>query len=256
MISTELRLIAAHLEGLEESIIHRLLDRAQFATNEIVYRAGQSGFEGEKGQSLFELRLRYQEQMDAEFGRFMVPEERPFHRDLPRPRRSIEMASSPLSREASAAVNRTESIVSRYLAYVPVIASGGDDGQYGSSVEHDVLAIQAIGRRVHYGALYVAESKYLDNPKAISEAAGKAASGDTQPLLALITRPEVEQRILARIGEKVTYIQASVNPEVRRRVDNEAVLQLYRDTIIPETKQGEIDYLVARQESHRLSSKT
>jgi chorismate mutase len=76
--------IAAQLEGLEETIIHKLLDRAQFLSNDVVYRVGESGFEGEPHQSLFTLRLRYQEEMDAVFGRFCVPEERPYTQGLPR----------------------------------------------------------------------------------------------------------------------------------------------------------------------------
>ena len=62
----------------------------------------------------------------------------------------------------------------------------------------------------------------------------------------LITRAEVEERILRRVSEKVDYLQASLNPRVRRRVDPQVVLKLYRDTIIPMTKKGEIDYLLVR----------
>ena len=35
--------IAAHLEGLEETIISKLIDRAQFAQNLVVYEQGKSG---------------------------------------------------------------------------------------------------------------------------------------------------------------------------------------------------------------------
>jgi chorismate mutase len=256
MISTDLAKIAAHLEGLEETIIHRLIDRAQFAENPGAYAAGQSGFTGAGAESLFDLRLLYQERMDAEFGRSSVPEEQPFHDDLPGPRRRIVLPESPLDPRASAAVNRTRALAGHYLRYVNTLCAAGDDAQYGSSVEHDVLAIQAIARRVHYGALYVAESKYRDNPGEMASAAGLAELGDTGPLYRLITREEVEQRVLRRVAEKVDYIQASLNPGVRRRVEPELVLGFYRDTIIPETKAGEVDYLVARQLSQRSSSIT
>ena len=78
MISPELHLIAAQLEGLEETIITKLIDRAQFKANLVAYEAGKSGFDGAENESLFDLRLRYHEEMDAYFGRFCVPEERPF----------------------------------------------------------------------------------------------------------------------------------------------------------------------------------
>ncbi|MEE8440366.1 MAG: chorismate mutase [Spirochaetia bacterium] len=249
MVSADLNVIAAHLEGLEETIIHRLIDRAQFRENPAAYSPGSSGFNDAEDQSLFDLRLRYQEEMDAAFGRFKVPEERAFHTDLPTPRREVALTETPLDGAAAAAVNRTPEIVRSYLKFIPALCEAGEDGQYGSSVEHDVLAIQAIGRRIHYGALYVAESKYRADPEQYAAAAAAVAVGDRAALIKLITRTEVEERILRRVSEKVDYVQASLNPVVRRRVDPQVVLKLYRDNIIPMTKKGEIDYLLVRTRS-------
>lgn len=246
MASTDLRVIAAHLEGLEETIIHRLIDRAQFRHNPEVYVHGASGFPDGGTNSLFDLRLLHQERMDAVFGRFVVPEEQPYHATLPQPARRVGLSGNPLDPHGCAAVNRVPEIVSDYLAFVPLLCESGDDGQYGSSVEHDVLAVQAISRRVHYGALYVGESKYRANPDRVRAAASGADEHARSELIALITRQDVEERILLRVAEKVDYVQASLNPQVRRRVDPDIVLQLYRDTIIPLTKEGEVDYLIAR----------
>lgn len=264
MVSLELSLIAAHLEGLEETIIHRLIDRAQFASNARAYRAGESGFDGAGDSSLFDMRLRYQEEMDAAFGRYHVPEERPFHRDLPESKRRVSLPDTPLRIADFDLVNLTREIVREYTRRLPrlcrgfakstvpgtVVTSaadgdddGDDDGQYGSSVEHDVLAIQAIARRVHFGALYVAESKYLAMPEQL---AALIEADDRPGILELITRPEVEERILRRVAEKVDYIQATINERVRRRIDPGVVLDLYRGVIIPLTKEGELRYLSAR----------
>ena len=246
MVSVDLSVIAAHLEGLEETIIHRLIDRAQFRENSAAYSPGGSGFNDTADRSLFDLRLRHQEEMDAAFGRFEVPEECPFHADLPTPRRNVALPESLLDPLAAAAVNCTPGIVESYLKFVSALCESGDDGQYGSAVEHDVLAIQAIGRRIHYGALYVAESKYRSNPAPCAAAAKAGTAGDQSALMNLITRAEVENQILRRVSEKVDYVQASLNPVARRRVDPQIVLRLYRDTIIPMTKKGEIAYLLAR----------
>ena len=262
MVSLELTLIAAHLEGLEETIIHRLIDRAQFAANERAYRKGESGFDGAGESSLFDMRLRYQEEMDAAFGRYHVPEERPFHRSLPEPKRRVSLPENPLRIADYDRVNLTREIVAEYTRRLPRLCrpssraahapsgpstprtqTSDDDGQYGSSVEHDVLAIQAIARRVHFGALYVAESKYL----AMHERLDVLIEADDRPaILELITRPEVERRILTRVAEKVDYVQATINERVRRRIDPADVLDLYRDVIIPLTKEGELRYLSAR----------
>ena len=243
MVSLDLNLIAAHLEGLEETIIHRLVDRAQFHANAVAYESGKSGFENATDESLFELRLRHHEEMDAVFGRFVVPEERPFHRDLSSASRSVSLPYSPLRIGDLDLVNLTPDIVSAYIDLIPRLCPIGDDGQYGSSVEHDVMAIQALGRRIHYGALYVAESKYQSQP---DEYQAAIDTGNRGRLVDLLTRPEVEKRILGRVREKVDYVQATLNTSVRTHVDPETVMALYRETIIPLTKEGEVRYLLAR----------
>jgi chorismate mutase len=248
MNMVDLPLIAARLEGLEETIIHRLIDRAQFAANSPAYQPGASGFPESANASLFELRLRYQEQMDAPFGRYHVPEERPFHRDLPNAERQVQLPPSPLRISDLEAVNLTREIASAYLEFLPELCDVEnrdieDDGHYGSSVEHDVLAIQALARRVHFGALYVAESKYRSSP---DEFRRLIESGDRERILRAITRPEVEKRILTRVAEKVDYIQATANRAVRKVVRPGAVLTLYRSVVIPLTKEGELRYLFQR----------
>lgn len=240
--SFDLDAIAARLEGLEETVINRLIDRAQFSRNDLAYRVGASEFANAPADSLFDLRLRRQEEMDAAFGRFRVPEERPFHRDLPPAERSVRGIPQPFAAMDCNVANVTLEIVAAYLRHLDKLCAPGDDGQFGSSVEHDVAAIQAIARRVHFGALYVAESKYRRNPDAFRQ---MCAAEDRPGLLRAIERPEVEERILRRVAEKVRYVQANVNTKVRRVVDVDLVLVLYRDVVIPLTKEGELRYLLA-----------
>jgi chorismate mutase len=127
---------------------------------------------------------------------------------------------------------------------VPLICEDGDDGQYGSSVEHDVFAFQAIGRRVHYGSLYVAESKYRGRPAHYQRLIEQR---DTAGLMDALTRLDVEQQILDRVRTKVAHVQGQVNRAVRKVVDPEVVLTFYRDHLIPLTKEGEVLYLLNRR---------
>jgi chorismate mutase len=240
----ELTHIAAILEGLEETIIFKLIDRAQFAHNAVVYETNQSGFEGAEGRSLFELRLLKHETMDAEFGRFHVPEERPFMSPLPAVKRRVNLPVNGLKVADFNAVNVTDRVLKAYRKILPNICLPGDDGQYGSSVEHDVAALQAISRRIHFGAFYVAESKCQSDPKKYRELARK---GDRQGLMASLTRADVEERILDRVAEKVARIQADINSEVRRRIPPEAIMGFYRESVIPLTKEGEIRYFLNRK---------
>jgi chorismate mutase len=243
MVSLDLDIIAAHLEGLEETLIHRFLDRAQFRRNAVAYEPNASGFRGAGSESLFHIRLRYQEHMDAEFGRFLVPEERPYHPQLPESRRAVNLAESPLRMPDYECVNLTPEIVAAYLPWLDTLCVAGDDGQYGSSVEHDVYAIQALSRRVHYGALYVAESKYRLAP---AEFLSLISANDREALVRRLTRPEVERRVLSRVAEKAAYLQARINRTVRTAVAPEVVVGFFRATVIPLTKEGEVRYLLSR----------
>ena len=240
----ELTHIAAILEGLEETIIFKLIDRAQFAHNAAVYEPDHSGFDGAEGMSLFRLRLLRNETMDAEFGRFHVPEERPFMADLPRSKRRVTLPETGLHVTDFDAINVSDHILKAYLRLIPKICLPGDDGQYGSTVEHDVAALQAVARRIHFGALYVAESKFQSDPQKYSDLARK---GDRAGLLSSLTRLDVEERIFARVADKVTRIQADINTEVRRPVPPEAIMAFYRESIIPLTKEGEIRYFLNRK---------
>ncbi len=235
--------IAARLEGLEEAILHRLLDRAQFAHNAAAYRPRSSGIADAGERSLLQLRLRYQEEMDAMFGRFGVPEEQPWHRDLPEPRREAQLSGGSSGFSAGQlAVNLSTEILDGYLGFLPRICADTDDGHHGSSVELDVAAFQAIARRVHYGALYVARVKYQADPEAYD---ALIAVRDRDALMARLSRPEVEERIRRRVSAKAEALQATVNPLVRRRIPAEPLVALFTELVIPLTKSGEVAVLLA-----------
>jgi len=239
--------IAARLESLEETIIHRLIDRAQWRVNDTAYLPGASGFPGAESRSLFELRLRSQEEMDARFGRFCVPEERPFSKDLPKPLRTVNLPDTGVYLKDCDVVNLTEPLLRSYMLILPKICPAGDDGQYGSSVEHDVYAVQAIARRLHYGAIYVAESKFRQDPEGYKKL---VKTRDRDGLMEKLTRKNVEKKILERVKAKVKSLQAKVNKSIRNTVRYEPIIVYYRDLLIPLTKHGEIIYLFNRVENY------
>ncbi len=246
MIEPNLELIAARLEGLEETIIARLIDRVQFASNLVIYEKGKSRFIGVEGLSLFEARLVAQETMDSEFGRFAVPEERPFNRNLQPPKRLVSIPENCLRVTDYDTVNFSADILAGYLRLVPRICEAGDDFQHGSSVEMDVYALHAISRRIHFGSFYVGEAKYSAHPE---EYRKLVAAKDIEGMTRLLTRKEVEDRIIERVKGKVARLQADVNIAVRRLIDPELVAEFYREIVIPLTKRGEIAYICERDPS-------
>jgi chorismate mutase len=238
-----LDVIASHLAGLEETLIYKLLDRAQFAANSGAYQPGQSRFVPAETASLFELRLQFQETLDTQFGRYLIPEERPFYQSLPPPRRLVSPPDTGLSIADLETINVTGPIRQAYLDLLPELCRPGDDGQWGSSVEHDVICLQAFARRIHYGSLYVAETKFREDPAKFS---ALLDAGDDAGLTAAITRAEVEERVLARVMAKVAAVQSVSDPALRRLVDPETIVDFFRNAIIPLTKEGEIRYLYQR----------
>jgi len=238
--------IASNLAGLEETLIYKLLDRAQFAGNAGAYRPGQSRFQPPETASLFELRLLYQETLDTQFGRYRIPEERPFHLGLPAPRRIPPVADTGLVIRDLETVNVTGLIRQSYLEWLPQLSGVEDDGQWGSSVEHDVICLQALARRIHYGAMYVGESKFREDSVRF---AALVAAQDDAGLSEAITRAEVEERVLARVRAKVEAVQSVSDPELRRLVNPDTLVDFFRSTIIPLTKDGEIRYLYQRPQA-------
>jgi chorismate mutase len=234
--------ISQRLESFEETIVFKLIDRAQFSVNEVVYDSGKSGFKNANGFSLLELRLAAQEKIDAQFGKFCTPEERPFI-DYSESRRKAMVDEREILVDDCNIVNLTKDIMAGYRSLIPLLCKEGNDGHYGSSVELDVYALQSISRRIHFGSLYAAECKFRNDPEGFG---ALIDAGDENGLLLRLTRKEVEDRIIERVREKTQSTQALVNLDIRRVIKPEVVVEFYRNTIIPLTKKGQVLYLMNR----------
>jgi chorismate mutase len=242
----DLEYIAAKLEALEETIIAKLIDRAQFLANVVIYEKGKSGFSGDNTHSLFEIRLIQQECLDARFGRFCAPEERPFIQKIPGPRRIVHIPKTGLQIPDYNVICQSDAILKTYLELIPRICDDGDeldDGQYGSSVELDVFAVHAIARRVHFGSLYVAESKFIADPEGYTTL---IKENDTAGIMNKLTRIEVEKKIINRIRNKTASVQQHVNHLIRNVIDPDIIAAFYETCIIPLTKKGQLAYLLNR----------
>ena len=236
----DLRAITRQLESLEETIISHLCERAQLLYNSKIYVPYKGRSELAGASSLLDMRIRDWERVESLYGRFLSPEERPFQRDLSEPRYFIPK-EQPARRDDW--VNLSGLIKKAYLKLVAKICRKGDDGLYDLSMERDISALKVISRRIHIGAFHVGECKYQQDPSLFIEL---VAAKDNQALLQNITREEIEQKILDRVREKARGMQRETDPCIRTIVDPEVVEAFYRETIIPLTKKGEIQYIVNR----------
>ncbi|KAF9781799.1 chorismate mutase, partial [Thelephora terrestris] len=123
-----------------------------------------------------------------------------------------------------------------------------DDGNYGSAATLDVEVLQAISKRVHYGK-FVSESKFVSDPAAFIP---HIQNPNRPALEGLVTKPEVERKLLQWLRERATiYAQnvaadGSPNQDETYKIDVDGVVELYEYYIIPLTKEVEVDYLLQR----------
>ncbi|KAJ7863056.1 chorismate mutase [Mycena olivaceomarginata] len=242
------------LVRLEETIIFSLIERAQFAQNPRIYQRGAFteltalGFPG----SWLEWFLKETETFHAKARRYTSPDEYPFTSNLPAP--VLPPLKYPTILYPNT-VNANQSILSFYIrTIVPritrratnVLAASKraqgitgdeefeDDGNYGSAATIDVEVLQSISKRVHYGK-FVSESKFQDNPAAFIP---HIQQRNRTALDGLISKPEVERKLLQRLNKKAFTYAQEFTPDV--------VVDLYESFIIPLTKEVEVDYLLQR----------
>ncbi|CAM9276086.1 unnamed protein product [Chrysoparadoxa australica] len=242
----------------------------------------QPGSDEALGQeaSFLEYVLLQTEVVHASVRRYCSPEEHPFFPSyLPEP--MLPALDFPQIL-APNTVNLNNEIMARYIEeIVPSIAGGGDDEQHGSSVLCDITALQALSRRVHFGK-FVAESKFQESEEKYRSL---CKAGDARGVNELLTNSAVEKQVCKRsaikastfgqdidsTGQKGAHLMTSspltlaadpslssglsslsplssslsshVNPS---QLEPEIMAGIYRDFIIPLTKDVEILYLFER----------
>eukprot|EP00172_Hildenbrandia_rubra_P002000 Plantae.Rhodophyta-Hildenbrandia_rubra.ctg26462.p1 GENE.Plantae.Rhodophyta-Hildenbrandia_rubra.ctg26462~~Plantae.Rhodophyta-Hildenbrandia_rubra.ctg26462.p1 ORF type:complete len:316 (+),score=41.04 Plantae.Rhodophyta-Hildenbrandia_rubra.ctg26462:169-1116(+) len=228
----------------EETIIFALIERAQFQRNDCVYRVG--AFElPEPNLSFLAFLLLHLERSYALVRRYTSPDEHPFTEtsDLPQP--VLPLLDYP-GTLAPNNINHNKEIHSTYLEKIlPRIADAGDDQNYGSSSTCDVSCLQALSKRIHYGK-FIAEAKFEGDRDLYTKL---GLEKNRQGIWDALSDDIVEEKLLARVenkartyGREITDAGSSDSFKVMPRT----IRQIYKDFIIPLTKQVEIDYLIYR----------
>lgn len=240
----------------EETIIFSLIERAQYRKNAIIYDENSSMSlvkhtdDGTAKQlSFLQWMLIETENLHSKVRRYTSPEEHPFFPSY----LSEEPLLPPLSFPQILVSTKGDVDVNKdiYNWYIDIMIDrlcvDGDDEQHGSSVLCDIQVMQALSRRIHYGK-FVAESKFLSNPNAYGKL---IKEGNTTAILELLTNVEVERRVLRRAFVKAsTYGQDLSGLTEGYKIDPMLIADIYRDMIIPLTKDVEIRYLY-----HRIGQK-
>ena len=136
---------------------------------------------------------------------------------------------------------------------------GEQEENYGSAATCDVMLLQALSRRIHFGK-FVAESKFRDETEKF---VGLIRTEDREGLGDAITNSTVEKKVLERLRLKAkTYgTDPSIGAEAEGKINVDAVVSMYKvrclfrrrvfadhcqETVIPLTKEVEVEYLMQR----------
>ncbi|EFP82167.2 chorismate mutase aro7 [Puccinia graminis f. sp. tritici] len=253
----DLQSIRRILMRLEDTITFLMIERAQFAHNQVIYENSSkfTGLDQDSNEpSFLGWMLRQTETTHAKVRRYEAPDEYPFtpKEELPQP--ILPMLDFPRVLHPNK-ININSKIKEFYINnIVPVLTKregrSNDDGHYGSSATRDVEILQAVSRRIHYGK-FVAESKFRDHPQ---DFIPHIRSRNSAALENLITKPAVEVALIERLSKKaLTYGQeiSDVNHQqngvgVKHKMDAKVVVEMYKNWVIPLTRQVEVEYLLCR----------
>ncbi|KAK4760014.1 hypothetical protein SAY87_023145 [Trapa incisa] len=220
----------------EDTIIYSLMDRANYPLNPKMYESSSliPGYDG----SLVKFMVMETEAVHAKCGRYENPEELPFFpANLPSSLVSSQEYPKILHPAASS-ININELIWDFYFKNVlPLIAAPGDDGNYGKSAASDLICLQALSRRIHYGK-FVAEVKFIEAPQDYEP---EIHSQDADALMKLLTFEDVEEMVKTRVEKKAAVYGQRVGlddskTDQKPKIDPGVVSRLYDEWVMPLTK--------------------
>lgn len=237
----------------EETIIFSLIERAQFKRNDIIYtpNAFELPINSQNAEShicdgTFSQYMLYElEKVYASVRRYTSPDEHPFapHSVLPHP---LLPALSYPKTLVDNNINVNSMIEKVYRnSIIPSICESGDDQNYGSSAVCDTACLQALSKRVHYGK-FIAEAKCQSNESLYAKL---AANNEKHLIWNELSDFTVEHRLLQRVEKKARNYGRDITVDAIRdvfKVQPSVISHLYKDFIIPLTKEVEVEYILHR----------
>lgn len=248
----------AHTVGsrLEDTITFHLIERVQFPLNKNIYIPGAVPIPN-SSLSFMDWYLAEQEKLQSIIRRYDSPDEFPFFPEAVQ-KPILDSLDYPRILHPND-VNVNDKIKKFYTeTFLPSVCPDfghGDRGvsqeNYGSSATCDIACLQALSRRIHYGK-FVAESKFQSETDKFT---GLIRAGDREAIGEAITNRAVEMKVLERLKLKAqTYgTDPSLGPDAwdQGKINVDAVVSMYKDFVIPLTKEVEIDYLMQRLEAEK-----
>ncbi|CAK4071876.1 unnamed protein product [Aphanomyces euteiches] len=240
----------------EETIIFALIERAQFVHNRAIYRKREEAsdallsFKGKYHSfqgSFLDFMLTETERLHALNRRYTSPDEHAFFPAfLPDP------ILPPLDYPPVLIPNKiniNDQVMNVYLEkLLPNITVDDDDHTtYGSTANADIAALQALSKRIHFGK-FIAEAKFQAETERYTEL---IRNNDADGIMDALTNLAVEDKVAMRVRLKAsTYgqdVEGSASSNTGHcKIDPQVISDLYRDFVMPLTKQVQVAYLLQR----------
>ncbi|CAI5744570.1 unnamed protein product [Peronospora destructor] len=240
----------------EETIIFALIERAQFPRNSEVYvnvkDSKSAAFGGLNGKyttfdgSLLEFMLLETEKLHALARRYTSPDENAFFPHLlPEPILPIVYYPRVLNPNR---ININNHIMSVYQEKIlsGLTIHNSDNTAYGSTATADIAVLQALSKRIHFGK-FIAEAKFQAETERYTKL---ILENDAAGIMEALTNLTVEKKVLERVKQKAsTYGQDPNAPAAsleELKVHPQLISDLYRDFVMPLTKEVQVQYLLQR----------
>ncbi|SCW01266.1 LAFE_0D08790g1_1 [Lachancea fermentati] len=246
----DLKNIRDELVRMEDTIIFNFIERSHYPTCPTVYRENDPALKiPDFSGSFLDWALMHLEMVQSQIRRFESPDETPFFPDkilapiLPSINYPRVLASY------SPQVNYNDKIKDVYIKQIVPLVSKYDGDSWenlGSIASRDIECLQSLSRRIHFGK-FVAEAKFQADRALYSKLIKEK---DIEGLYKSITNEAVEEKILERLCVKAdVYGVDPTNKEGQRKITPEYLVKIYKELVIPLTKEVEIEYLLRRLES-------
>ncbi|AMD18755.1 HBL147Cp [Eremothecium sinecaudum] len=238
--------IRRELVRMEDSIIFKFIERTYFPTCPVVYQPDERipipNFDG----SLIDWAHLQMEKAQSQIRRFESPGETPFFpNDILKPvlpSLNYPAVLTPKGKE----VNYNGKIKQTYIKEIIPLISRKDGNSWenlGSVTACDIDILQALSRRIHFGK-FVAEAKFRKDEEMYTK---MIRSRDIDGIMKSITNSKVEEEILERLKLKANvYGVDPADKDGERRITPEYLVKIYKEYVIPLTKEVEVDYLLSR----------
>lgn len=241
--------IREDLIRMEDTIIFNLIERSDFYRNPSIYvndsdKIKIPNFNG----SFLDWLFQQHETIESQVRRYQSPDQYPFYPNVIKESFLPPIKYPKLLANYFREVNVNKEIMEIYIKeMIPRVAKkeGDDDENFGSTAISDIITLQSISRRIHFG-MFVAEAKFQADRELYTKL---IKNKDIDGIVENITNSAVEEKILNRLLIKAkTYGTDPTSHESNNKVHPEAVVGIYKDWVIPLTKKVEVEYLLRRLE--------